>query len=258
MIIKVISLKKSIDRREYIFKQLSKLDLLYSFEDAIELSSWSDELLDAYSKKMFELRYNRSPSLGEIGCSLSHDLARKKFLQMNNQEMLMVLEDDAKFMCTKNELFSAVKVFKKSKFDILILGYSKCDDYYEKHTNIINPIHTIEKIGRISIGPRYLHSTSGAVGYIIKKNSAKIMSNIEPQSILADDWAYFAKLGLKIVHTNPMIVKEDTANLASTLNHINYSLSFKKSENFIFQHLLFYRKHIVGFLRKIILYFRCL
>ncbi len=256
MIIKVISLKKSIDRREYIFKQLLKLDLLYSFEDAIELSSWSDELLDAYSKKMFELRYNRSPSLGEIGCSISHDVARKKFLQMSNQKTLMVLEDDAKFMCTKKELFSAIKVFKKSKFDILILGYAKCDDYYEKHTNIINPVYSIERVGRISIGPRYLHSTSGAVGYIIKKNSAKIMSNIQPQSVLADDWRYFSKLGLKIAHTNPMIVREDTTNLASTLNHINYSLSSKKSENFIIKRLLFYRKHILGYLRKIILYLR--
>ena len=256
MIIKVVSLKKSTDRREHIFKQLSKLDLLYNFEDAIEISSWSDELLDINHKKKFELRYNRSPSLGEIGCSLSHDLARKKFLQMSNQETLMVLEDDAEFMCTKNELFSAIKVFKKLKFDILILGYSKCDDYYEKHLNIINPIHPIEKIGRISIGPRYLQSTSGCVAYIIKKNSAKIMSNIHSQSILADDWKYFEKLGLKIAHTNPMIVKEDTTNLTSTLNHMNYSLSFKTSENFIVQHLLLYRKHTLGFLRKIALYLR--
>ena len=58
----------------------------------------------------------------------------------------MILEDDAQIMCTKKELLSVVNNFEDSKYDILILGYSKCDKAYEKHTNIINPISLFIKL----------------------------------------------------------------------------------------------------------------
>ena len=41
--------------------------------------------------------------------------------------------------------------FEESKYDILILGYTKCDKAYEKHTNIINPILPIYKINENSV-----------------------------------------------------------------------------------------------------------
>ena len=257
MIIKIISLKESIDRREYIHQQFSKLGLYYDFEDAVDVRSCSKEILNFFSSKNFELLYGRLPSLGEIGCSISHDLARKNFLKINNQKTLMVLEDDAKIISTKDELFSVVKVFEKSKFDILILGFSKCDNEYEKHINIINPVlPTYKTKNKISIGPRYLHSTSGAVAYLVNKQSANIMSNICPKSALADDWKYFSKLGLKIGYTNPMIIRENTTKLYSTLNHINHSLTHKKSEKLLITILLYIRKYIYGFGRITFLYLK--
>jgi len=256
MIIKVISLQKSIYRRQYIHKELSKLDLIYEFENAVKINSWSDAKLKIGSKKNFQLRYNRFPKLGEIGCSISHNLVRKKFVEKNNKQTLMVLEDDAKIVCTKSELFSVIKFFKKSKFDILILGYSKCDDDYEKHLNIINPILPIYKTNKILIGPRYLCTTSGTVGYVIKKKSAKKMLKIFSESILADDWDFFSKSGLKIAHTSPMLIRENYQNLVSTLNRNNYSLKFKNSKNFIINFLLKLRKFSIGLLRRILLKFR--
>jgi len=256
MIIKVVSLKQAIDRRKYIFKKFSNLRLIYDFVDAIEPSTCSEEILSNFNSSQFKNLYGRSPTLAEIGASLSHHLARKKFLEESDQKTLLVLEDDAKIMCTKDELFSIVKVFEQSKFDILILGFSKCDDEFEKHINTINPILPMYKAMRkISIGPRYLHTTSGTVGYLVNRRSSKKMSNISKISVLSDDWGYFSKLDLKIAYTNPMIIRENFTELSSQANHNNFSqVPFKDSRNWI-SLLVFLRKHFYGLYRKILLYF---
>lgn len=257
MIIKVISLKKSRDRKRHIHQEFLKLGLSYDFEDGIDPSLSSKKILNLFSKKKFKLRYGRLPILGEIGCSISHYLVLKKFLHIKNERILAVIEDDAKINCTKEELFSVSKVFEKSKFDILILGFSKCNDKYERHINIINPILPIFKVkNKISIGPRYLSSTSGSIGYLVKKKSAKTMSDILPISILADDWGYFSKIGLKIAYTKPMIIRENFIKLSSTMNHANNSLNYKESGNFIIKFLLFSRKHIIGFSRFLLLFLK--
>ena len=44
MFIKVISLKKSVDRRKYISKQFSKLGINFDFEDAVNPNSCSKKV----------------------------------------------------------------------------------------------------------------------------------------------------------------------------------------------------------------------
>lgn len=257
MIIKVISLKKSFDRRKYISQQLLKLGIPFNFEDAINPKSCSNRILSLFSEKKFKSRYSRGPIIGEIGCALSHHLVLKKFLKLKKNTTLMVLEDDAQIMCTKKELFSAVNIFENSNYDILILGFTKCGSEYEDHVNIINPVLSIYKINdKIRLGPRYLHSFCGAVGYIVKKKSAKIMSKYSPISIVADDWHHYSKLGLKIMYSNPMIVRENWTSLPSTMNHINRSLTFKKSDNVLIKFLLFSRKHVYGLIFLVILFLK--
>lgn len=255
--IKVISLKKSLDRRKYISKQFSKIELQFDFVDAIDPTSCSKKILNNFSYKKFEYRYGRLPILGEVGSIISHYLLLKEFSQIADQKTLMVLEDDAQIMCTKKELFSVVKTFEKSKYDILILGYTKCDNEYEKHINIINPILPIHNIcDKIFIGPRSLHSFCGAVGYLVKKKSAKTMSNLLPTSLLADDWGYFYKLGLQIAYTNPMIIRENWIEVSSTMNHTNQSWTYKKSDYSIINLLLSVRKHVYGKFRLLILFLK--
>ena len=90
---------------------------------------------------------------------------------------------------------------------------------------------------------------------IHRKKITKIMIKYYKASILADDWNYFSKSGLKF-YTNPMIIRENHAMLSSTMNHTNKSLTFKKSNNFIIKFLLFSRKHIYGLIRLMILFIK--
>jgi glycosyl transferase family 25 len=257
MIIKIISLKKSIDRREYMRKQFTNLRLSYKFIDAVDPKSCSSDILNNFSKRYFKSLYKRLPTIGEIGAAISHELARRNFLKMKNHKTLLVLEDDAKIMCKKNELLSVVNIFEKSKFDILVLGYSKCDDDFERHINIINPILPMYKVkNKISIGERYLKTTSGSVAYVIKKKSAKIMSSILPLINLSDDWNYFSKLGLKIAFTDPMIVRENFKELVSYACHENVSQVTYKDSRIWMMLLVNSRKYIYGKIRKTLMYLK--
>tara|TARA_B100000575_G_C23053624_1_gene606514 strand:- start:29 stop:817 length:789 start_codon:yes stop_codon:yes gene_type:complete len=254
MITKVISLKRSIDRREFIRNQFLKLNLSFDFEDAIDPKSSPDEILCNFSISNFKIRYGREPITGEIGSILSHYLLLKKFLQKKEQKTMMVLEDDAQIVCTKEELLSVINIFEKSNFDILILGFTKCDNDYENHTNIINPILPIYNIqNKIFLGPRYFHSFCGAVGYLVNRKSAKKMSKLLPTSLLADDWEYFYKLGLNIAYSKPMIIRENWTDVSSTMSHTNKSWTYKKSNYFIISFLLNFRKRLYGLVRILIL-----
>ncbi len=255
MIIIVISLKKAIDRKEYIHKQFSKLGLSYEFYDAVDTASSSKDIFNIFSSKMFKRFYKRCPTMAEIGNAISHHFVQKRFLHTKNENTLMICEDDVKIMCTKEELHSVVKLFEKSKFDLLVLGFSKCDDDFEKHINIVNPLLPLFSIANeISIGPRYFHSTSGSVSYLIKKKAIKIISKISPQFTLTDDWNYFSKLGLNIGYTEPMIVRENFHELPSYAEHENSSQSAYKSNILLINLILFCRKNIYGMIRRLILY----
>lgn len=257
MIIFVISLKNAIDRRDYIHKQFSKLGLSYEFHDAVDVKSSSKDILSIFSINFFKSFYNRYPTLAEIGNAISHHLVRRKILQSNKKNTVMICEDDAKIICKKDDLISVVKLFEKSKFDLLVLGFSKCDDDFEKHINIINPVLPLFKVAnKINIGPRFLHTTSGSVSYLIKKKSVEIISTISPQFALTDDWNYFSKLGLKIGYTNPMIVRENFKELPSYAEHHNSSQISYKSNIFFVNYILHCRKHVLGLLRLIILYLK--
>jgi glycosyl transferase family 25 len=255
MIIKVLSLKKAIDRRKFIENQLNELGLTYEFADAVDPKTCSKDILEIFSSSKYQSIYNKFPNFGDIGPSLSHYLLRKDFSKNENHNIFMILEDDAKILCTKEELFSTIKIFENSKFDVLLLGFSKCDDYYEKHINIINPIMPVYRVNnKISIGPRYLNSFSGAVGYLVKKKAAKMMSDLLPLSVIADDWGFFSKLGLEIGHTKPMMVRENFLELSSYAGHHNSSQSAYNDKRSWVMFFVNCRKYFYGFLRKTLLY----
>jgi len=256
MNIKIISLKKSIDRREFIKNQFINLNLDYDFFDAIDPDDFSQEMIKKFIKE-FESIYNRYPTKGEIGASLSHDLARKNFLKENNQNILMVLEDDAKIMCDKSNLINVAEIFEDSFFDIMILGFSKCDDSFEKHINIVNPLLSIYSIkNEIKIGVRKLHTTCGAVGYLIKRKSIEKISAFLSFSVIADDWDSFAKKGIQIAYTKPMLVRENFLELPSYAGHQNISQKQYKDDRVWIKILLICRKHIYGFFRIMVLYLK--
>jgi hypothetical protein len=135
-------------------------------------------------------------------------------------------------------------------FDIVVLGYSKADDNTEAYINIINPFLPIfRSVSPNAIGARYQHTTSGAVGYVVKKRVVTMLSAIETPCYLADDWVYYASLGLNLCYDSPMLVREYILGGNSTLGHYCSFIAPKNHKSPFVRMLLIIRRRLIGFYR---------
>lgn len=87
----VISLKRSLDRRKQVEKEMQKISLPWAFLDAIDGSSLAVPPAEYKSNKVKRLQgYALTPN--EIGCYLSHKDAWKRCVEKNIPTL--ILEDD--------------------------------------------------------------------------------------------------------------------------------------------------------------------
>ena len=97
------------------------------------------------------------------------------------------------------------------KYDILIFGFSKCDETSDHQLNISNPILPTINLNYLGyfIGERLINSTSGALAYYLSVKAKKKISFLEEIYHVADDWNFYSDLGLKIGYIYPTLVIED-------------------------------------------------
>jgi glycosyl transferase family 25 len=87
----VISLKRSLDRRKQVEKEMQKISLPWTFLDAVDGSALVVPPVEYKSNKVKRLQgYALTPN--EIGCYLSHKEAWKRCLEKNIPTL--ILEDD--------------------------------------------------------------------------------------------------------------------------------------------------------------------
>lgn len=88
----VISLLRSIDRRESARKQLADLGIAFEFLDAVDGRIAGHPLLERYEERQFLVNCGRTANVGELGCYASHFLAWQRCVSLD--EPVLVLEDD--------------------------------------------------------------------------------------------------------------------------------------------------------------------
>lgn len=211
----VVSMVSATERREAINKQLAGYDGTWRYQDAVVPgvgigTSWTSE----EGRRSVPV-LGRSLTKGEFGCALSH-LQIYKSIAGDKHEAAIVLEDDALISA---DLFHVCQgAMKSAKFDVLILGYSKVNARDQCIRNIAEPmIGFLEVFGR-TLGHAYRERRSGTVGYLITKEGATKLQAIQGDVVtVADDWPYFRKQGLKIIHVRPAVVLEDFFTTESSI-----------------------------------------
>ncbi|HEP0308093.1 TPA: glycosyltransferase family 25 protein, partial [Providencia rettgeri] len=108
MIVFIINLKESSERRMKMQAQLDKTKLKYEFINAVNGKNLSDTEL----KKATHDYPNCMLTKGEIGCALSH-LSIYKKMANENIEQALVLEDDAILPHNIEDIISQIKFFDK-------------------------------------------------------------------------------------------------------------------------------------------------
>lgn len=89
----VISLPTQSERRAFIRTQFERMNLPFSFFDAIDVRRRQTRYFRKFDVRRFELNTGRNPLTGEIGCYASHLTLWRTCLVLD--EPIIILEDDA-------------------------------------------------------------------------------------------------------------------------------------------------------------------
>lgn len=96
LMVLLINLPRSVDRRERMEQRLSDLGLAYELLPAVDGLAQREQLLATVDVDAFQRHVGRDLLPGEVGCYHSHLLAWRRFLASDAQ-VLLVLEDDMVF-----------------------------------------------------------------------------------------------------------------------------------------------------------------
>jgi glycosyl transferase family 25 len=116
----LINLDRAKDRLNFSAPQIIALGLPLERISAVDGNTLSREYIQSIvDLKIYQQIFKTSPELGTIGCSLSHEMAWRKFLSSDN-EFALIFEDDVQF--NPRELKAVLKsvLDKKSLWDIVL------------------------------------------------------------------------------------------------------------------------------------------
>jgi glycosyl transferase family 25 len=161
----VLSLKESVERRNYISQHLTGLNFDFKIVDAVNGNNLSAEERQFFycPEAAFKL-LGRQLSPGEIGCSLSHLKLYEKMIEEQIEEVI-ILEDDAEIIIDFIEIMNSKTCFP-SDWELILFQHSNNDSTYISHWNkkrIYNKYNFV----------KFVAVPWGTVAYMIKKSAAK-------------------------------------------------------------------------------------
>ena len=154
----VINLKRSVERRKTISKQLQNEDVSFEFFDAVD-GSKDIEHTWHYNDRKRRLLRGRPLSLGEVACFASHYQLWEKCIELN--EPIVILEDDAVPLPNLKDTLNLTAQHLKKYGCLRLFGHRG-----GKHRTI----ETLAGNYRIDFSRK---GTLGAVAYALTPNAAQ-------------------------------------------------------------------------------------
>lgn len=200
----VINLERSSDRKEYMMKQLSTLFFL-----SVEFISGVDGRLlnekerhDKFNLEKFQLRYNQKVRPGEIGCTLSHQKCYRKLLD-STETAALILEDDIIVKEDIEEIIEKISKILQSSQPLIVL-FSGRYMYMQKR-------RFCQNFDLVDV-----FNASFTHAYAINRAAAQLLIEERPE-ILADDWNYIRRKGVKLKAILPHVVDQNWSGEYQTL-----------------------------------------
>lgn len=174
--------------------------------------------------KKMSINIAKSPVLGEIGCALSHNVARRIISESSLGGV--ILEDDARILNTA-DFISTIRYFLSKKFEQdRVLGLLEWrSNSYKRKMNNQNQLKIRKLFG----------VTPTTVGYALSPTAAKIILNANSPIRFMPDWpttdvTYYATSFGLIAHgdkSSQSLIELQNRNKISTFNKIKiYSLFY--------------------------------
>lgn len=202
----IINLEQSVDRKEYMLRQLEKFPFLSSeIVLAVDGRAMSEEERDKmFDVARFQRRYLRLCRPGEIGCTLSHQKCYRKLAE-SDDKCALILEDD---IIVNKEIGGVIKKLEgimntEEPRIVLLSGWYW---YWKSH----------EFLGNLKIADVY--DGFLAHSYVINRCAASLLLENKP-FIFADDWKYIRQKGVKLQAVLPHLIDQDwTGGLPTQIN----------------------------------------
>ena len=219
-------------RRKVCEARLIKEGFKPIFIDAIDLRDKSiDDLKDKFDFENFKSSHGVFPSVGEVGCALSHLRAYEKIAKKKlKDKYFFIAEDDCLPLVNAKEILEIINSLKGLSPDVVLLGYSKVDDHIYKAIQRSNPIKKLANVSgsKRLIGRKYTETTCGAVAYLVSQRFIKKLSKMDRPRVVADDWLYYkSEMNATILHVSPLCFLEDFNSMKSNLEDFR-SVKFAK------------------------------
>ena len=221
----VIGLEKRFDRKAAIQSNFRELN--YEYYNAINGDELNLQKLiqDGVISNCIKSPLTGIMTKGVIGCALSHLNVWKKIAE--EDEIALILEDDAFLDCHINTLYSSFKNIKKlDDWDVIFLGKQSVDIINQS----LSPSNYSEYVKSVSNYPEDLHEMRYGAGffcahaYILNKSSAnKLLNQAEkgidyPIDVFIEE---MKKFDFKIYSTARSLIRQKSHALMDTLKKEN-------------------------------------
>ncbi|HDL2220282.1 TPA: glycosyltransferase family 25 protein, partial [Mannheimia haemolytica] len=246
----LISLEKDVKRRELFFSQPNTEDFEV-FSAINTMSSDWEALNNHFDLALFEQRYGRKTTKGEVGCTLSHLAVYQKIAEdrtIAEDDYCLVCEDDALFADDFQKHLDAL-LAQNLKVDIILVGQSKIPTFNDSELELNYPstFGFLQKNipnSQYKYAYSYLNYFAGTVAYLIKKSTAcQFLAQCAGKNPywLADDFILFEKnFKFDVLIVRPLMAIENPV-LISNLEDLRGSLNnnlFKKAVKYPLKKLL--------------------
>lgn len=202
----LVSLEQDVSRREELAKHFPKYYTSFIRIQAVDGRKLSaKEYYDAVIS--FFQKHNRPMSPAELGCSLSHIQALKKFLQ-TDEPLALIIEDDVNGTDADLELIQE-KVALLSENSLLLCGgqmdYASKKFRYGKYKDQLD----LYQVAKFSYPVFY-----ATCSYVVTRKSAQQILSFHARGItLADKWnEFFVSTDINIYYSNILQHPEDLEN----------------------------------------------
>lgn len=198
----VINLKESVERREKALVEIQKYPCMdVEWVEAVNGRNLSSkDVREQFNVLGFIYRYVRTPSRGEIGCTLSHRECYRRLLE-SEEEYALILEDDVVFFYqekVEDLLEKIVELLKKTTPHLITLSIH--ETYYKEKKR---------QIGNYFIYK--LWDGTGTYAYLINRKAARILLSVSRPFIVADDFLYIRRKGILVEGIYPTFVAETSS-----------------------------------------------
>ncbi len=162
----VISLERSLERRENMKWLMEHYKIPFSFFDAVDAKKLTKQECELADLDLAKQYCGHNLSVSEIACALSHIKLYEKQVNENIERML-ILEDDAHIHMNFKEIVSVL--LNTSNHDLVYLYHGKAKKW-PFYSNLAHGyrLHKYRKPSKNS-----KRGIMGAVGYILTLNGAK-------------------------------------------------------------------------------------